>query len=359
MASQENDGQEKTHQASDQKLRKAREKGDISVSQELNTFMMYLGVFLAFSLFGAGMSRGVGELLAGMMMHPETVANRLVGGGSTHFMLSFFWELGRLILPVFILPALFVILSLIAQRAVIFAPDKIKPKLSNLSPLSNAKKKYGPSGLGQFVKSLAKLILISVSAGLFLKTELILLPANSERAAQFLPRLLSDKGLHLFVYILISAALIAAIDFPAKWYFHNKKMRMTHQEAKDEHKESDGDPHQKQKRRERALEIANTSMYRDVKDASVVIVNPEHYAVALKWDRNSPDAPQCVAKGVDAIAFRIRELAKLANIPIYENPPTARALYAQVKIGAIISPQHYAAVAAAIHYADQIAKRGF
>ncbi len=359
MSEHKQDGQEKTLKASEQKIRKAREKGDIAISTEVNTALFYVGACLTILVFGNEVARGVLTLLAGMFERPEMVVVSFLESKQNPLAGYILGKLGIIFFWFFALPALFIILSLIAQRAVVFSPSKIKPKLSNLSLIANAKKKYGPGGLGEFLKSFAKLALIAGIAGLYLKAEFEVLPVYSGLSATMLTGLLAQKALALLFYVLIGAALIASIDLPAKILAHRKKMRMTHQEAKDERKESEGDPHQKQRRRQKAEEIAKTTMLQDVTNANVVIVNPEHYAVALKWDRAPGEAPVCVAKGVDELAFRIRERAKLAGVAIHENPPTARALFAQTEIGEIIAPQHYAAVAAAIHYADQIAKRGF
>ncbi len=359
MAEQREDGQEKTLEASEQKLRKAREKGDIPISTELNTAMFYIGACLSIILFGGGAAKGVLTILAAMFERPEFVATSFLASKQSPIPGFIFGQLGIELFAFFALPAVFIILSLIAQRAVVFSPSKIKPKLSKLSIIANAKKKYGPGGLGEFLKSFAKLVLITVIAGLYLRAEFKVLPVYSGLSASMLMGLLAEKALQLLFYVLLGAAVIAAIDLPAKLLAHRKKMRMSYQEAKDERKESEGDPYQKQRRRQKAEEIAKTTMLQDVTGASVVIVNPTHYAIALKWDREAGEAPTCVAKGVDNMAFRIRERAKLADVAIYENPPTARALFAQTEIGQIIAPQHYAAVAAAIHYADMVAKKEF
>ncbi len=359
MAEQQGDGQEKTLEASEQKLKKARKKGDIPISTEVNTALFYIGACLAILLFGGGVANGVLTLLAAMLERPGMVVTSFLEGKQSPLAGYIFAQLGKVLFAFFALPALFIGVSLVAQRAVVFSPSKIKPKLSNLSPLGNAKKKYGPGGLGEFLKSFAKLTLITVIAGLYLKAQFEILPVYSGLSAFVLTGLLAEKALELLLYVLIGAALIASIDLPAKILAHRKKMRMTYQEAKDERKDSEGDPYQKQRRRQKAEEIAKTTMLQDVTNANVVIVNPEHYAVALKWDRAAGNAPTCVAKGVDNLAFRIRERATMAGVAIYENPPTARALFAQTKIGETIAPEHYAAVAAAIHYADQIANRGF
>ena len=151
--------------------------------------------------------------------------------------------------------------------------------------------------------------------------------------------------------MLVSAA-IGAVDFMWQKAEHIRKNRMSRKELVDEAKQQEGDPHMKGQRRQRAQEIAMNQMLGDVPGADVVIVNPTHYAVALKWSRLPGAAPECVAKGVDQIAFRIREIAEEAAVPIHSDPPTARALFAMVEIGQEVHPEHYQAVAAAIKFAE-------
>lgn len=357
MAEGSDDGQEKTLDASEEKLRKAREKGDVVQSMEINTAMVYLGVMFAVMMMGGMICNNLIKVLAPMLTHPEDIGNGLLFG-STNGLTG--WILGSTvlaILPFFGLPAIFVILSLIGQQAVVFSLDKVKPKLSNLSIIANAKKKYGLGGMGEFIKSIAKLLVITVIAGIFLYKEYEIMPAYAGMSAVLLPGLMAEKGIELMFYVLLGAVFIAVIDYPAKWIRHRLKMKMSVQEAKDEHKQSEGDPHHKAKRRQKAHEIVQSTMLQDVATANVVIVNPTHYAVALVWDRASGEAPKCVAKGVDHVAFRIRERATLAGVVIHSDPPCARALHATTEIGDIIPREQYAAVAAAIHYADQVSHK--
>jgi flagellar biosynthetic protein FlhB len=136
-----------------------------------------------------------------------------------------------------------------------------------------------------------------------------------------------------------------------------RKHRMSHKEMRDEHKQMEGDPHMKQERRQRAIDIAMNKMLADVPDADVVVVNPTHYAVALKWDRKRGTAPKCVAKGVDEVAAKIREIAAENGVALHSDPPTARAIHASVEVGDEIRPEHYRAVAAAIRFAEALRKK--
>jgi flagellar biosynthetic protein FlhB len=157
--------------------------------------------------------------------------------------------------------------------------------------------------------------------------------------------------------VLAVAAALAAFDLVFQHMHHRKKLRMSHQELKDEGKQSEGDPHMRAQRRERARQIATNRMLNDVPGADVVVVNPTHFAVALKWSRAEGSAPVCVAKGVDAVAMAIRERAETAGVPVHLDPPAARALHGVVEIGREIPVEQYQAVAAAIIFADQMRQK--
>ena len=160
----------------------------------------------------------------------------------------------------------------------------------------------------------------------------------------------------LFVVLAVSMS-IGGIDALWQHHEHLRKNRMSRKEVMDEAKDSEGDPHMKQQRRQRAYDIATSQMMADVPTADVVIVNPIHYAVALKWSRKQGEVPVCVAKGVDEVARTIREIAMEAGVPIQSDPPTARALFATTEIGQEIDESHYHGVAAAIRFAEDMRKR--
>jgi flagellar biosynthetic protein FlhB len=157
--------------------------------------------------------------------------------------------------------------------------------------------------------------------------------------------------------VLLIAVVIGGVDLLWQRAQFVHRNRMSHQDLIDEFKQSEGDPHMKAQRRQRGEEIAANRMLLDVPRSDVIVVNPQHYAVALRWDRAAGTAPVCVAKGVDVLAARIRERAAEAGIPIHRDPPTARALFATVDIGQEIRPEHYRAVAAAIRFAEAMRKK--
>ena len=348
-------GQEKSHDATPERIAKARREGDVAQSRDLNAAASYLGFYLALAIVGAGAAGQLTFSLSQILRHPEDVgrlAFDAAQGGE--FVISLTSQSVFSVLPFFLLPAIGTLCALFAQRAFAFAPSKIKFKMSRLSMVDNAKKKYGPDGLVEFSKNSAKLLFVFVLFGFFFAQRFSSLPMDTRLAAESLPAsLLAESVIFVGVIVLFSVA-IAAIDLPWSRHSHAKKLRMTYEELKKESKESEGDPEMKRSRRERAQSVAKNTMLRDVPDADVVIVNPTHYAVALQWQRDKGLAPVCIAKGVDEFAARIREVAALEGVPIKSDPPTARAIHASVEVGEEIKREHYAAVAAAIHFADVI-----
>ncbi|WP_425409263.1 flagellar type III secretion system protein FlhB [Hyphococcus sp.] len=354
---QSEDGQEKSHDPTPGRIQKARDDGDVAQSKEANAAASYLGFYLAVALASGGAAASLAFGLSQYLRDPAAFAAQAFSGDGQGFILSVSMEALKSALPFFALPMLGVLASLIAQQSIVFSFKKIKPKLNRLSLVANAKKKYGTDGLVEFAKSATKLIIICILFGVIFATRFTQLPADSLLPAQALPQSLLREGVIFAGLIVLFSVAIALIDLPWSRHQHTKKLKMSLEEMKKESKEQEGDPTMKQSRRERGQAIARNRMMKDVPDADVVIVNPTHYAVALKWDRKGGGAPLCVAKGTDEIAAKIREVATMAGVPIRSDPPTARALHASVDIGEEISREHYAAVAAAIHFADTMRQK--
>lgn len=346
-------GQEKVFDASESKIRKSREKGDTPQSTEANTFMLYVSLVVVILIFGASATKKLFSSLSIMLSRPGDIGRMALQDQDGTPFKDILSSIVFAVSPFFLIPILFILASLIVQQAIVVAPDKIKPKLSRISLISNAKQKYGPNGMVEFFKRLTKMLFIAVIAGIFFYQTFFNLAGLSVMPKHFLLTEMKDEALLLTLYMIIATGLITLIDLPYAQYSHLKKLRMTLQEVRDEAKENEGDPHMKRKRRAQAEAISKSSMLRDVASANVIIVNPTHYAVALKWDRSAGEVPICVAKGVDDMAMRIRERADMHDVPIYSDPPCARSLYSLVEIGEGIRYEHYAAVAAAIHFADK------
>lgn len=348
---------EKPHEPTQKKLDDARKKGEIPRSADLSVAAGYGGLLLSLLAFGADSVQALGNALMILIDSADGIAPLIFTGDPRAPLGGLGLSVIGAVLPFFLLPAAAVVLSIVVQRGFVFAPDKLQPKLSRVSPLSNAKNKYGRNGLFEFLKSFAKLVIYSACLGVFLKARM---PQISQTmmgdptlSVQVLARIAIE---FIFVASLIALA-IGGIDLLWQRAEHLRKNRMSDKEIRDEHKEAEGDPHMKQARRHKAQEIALNQMMADVPTADVVIVNPTHFSVALKWSRQPGAAPVCVAKGVDEIALRIRESAQTAGVPIHSDPPTARALHATTEIGQEIPHEHYRSVAAAIRFAEAMRKR--
>ncbi|ARO15414.1 flagellar biosynthetic protein FlhB [Ketogulonicigenium robustum] len=356
MAEQDSSA-EKSHEPTQKKLDDARQKGDFPRSADLTVAAAYGGFYLALAAVGGTVAlRGVDQL-GGLLFHAEGLATQAFRSHPSAVVGPLLTTAMLVVLPLLLVPAAFALVSLFAQQALVFAPSKLAAKLSRISPLSVAKQKFGLAGIVEFLKSVVKLVLFSAALTWFLSTrmeEIAATPAMPVRS------LLMFLGHQLLAMVLIAVAislLIGVVDAVWQRLRHLRDNRMTRQEVMDEMKDSEGDPQLRQQRRQRGVAIAMNQVATEVPKASVVIVNPTHYAVALQWSTDSLRAPVCLAKGVDAVALRMREIAAEHGIPIQADPPTARALYAETEVGQEIGRQHYRAVAAAIRFADEMRKK--
>ena len=347
----EDDDSERPHEASARKLDEARRKGDVPRAADLTAAAAASG-FLALALLPGGwVAPRLGAFGQGLLERADRLGPDLLGGG-TALGGAILGQVGLALAPMMLVPAGLALALLIALRLLVFAPSRLEPKLSRISPLSNARNKFGLSGLVEFGKSAAKLAIYSIVLWSYLSARLPRLigtigQSPGQASAEFL-RLMAE----FMALVVLVMVLVGGLDQLWQILDHRRRQRMSTQELREDHKESEGDPHIKQQRRQRAQTIAMQQMVAAVPKAAVVIVNPTHYAVALRWSPQQAGAPVCVAKGVDEVAARIREAALASGVPIHSDPPTARALFASTRLGDEIAPTHYQAVAAAIRFAD-------
>lgn len=355
MAEEQNDSGEKEFEASQQKRDQARKDGNIPQSKETGNLAGVLGVIIAALAFQSLIGTMLFSKFSSLLVNAEDYAHDTfyASGAQTAR-----WLQGVLVTlsPLFGILAVMAILMLVITQSVAVSAKKIKPELKKISPIENLKKKYGGSGLIDFAKDTAKMLFAGVIASVFLFQFAREYYASSAIQTGQIFNFTFGQVLRLIGAFAIFQFCLAAIDFPIQRLLHSNRLKMTREELKKEMKQSEGDQHVKQSRRQKGAEIASGKMVQNVKESTVIMVNPEHYAVALKWDPNSQQAPVCMAKGVDHIAARIRELAKENNIPIYRDPPSTRSIYRLVEVDQEIHPEHFAAVAAAIQYVDRVRK---
>lgn len=356
MSGEEEDS-DKQYEPSQKKLDDARQKGEIARSADLTTAASYAGLLLVMLTFGPAALMGLCTALAVLLGQSQDIATLIFEGSGTSLHGGILAEIIQSIIPWFLFPAVLAITSVTLQRGFLFTGSKVALKLNRISPISGVKNKFGRQGLFEFAKSTTKLVIYSVILGFFLIGQIERIIGSAQLTPGQVMVELGRMLVALMSIVLLVSVILGGVDYLWQNAEHIRKNRMSRKEMMDEFKQSEGDPFMKQKRQQRGHEIATNKMLVDVPTADVVIVNPTHFAVALKWDRKALMAPVCVAKGVDETAARIRALAAEHAVPIHSDVPTARALYAEVEIGQEISQEHYRAVAAAIRFAESIRTR--
>ena len=348
---------DKPFEPTPQKLVRAREKGDVARSAELGTAASYLGLCIACLAAGPWTVQTLGVTMMVPLQQAHELAPVMFDGSGSALAGNLIWAIAAGSSALFLVPAICVILSVLAQNAFVFAPQKLMPKRSRISPIENAKNKYGRNGLFEFSKSAVKLIIYCVILGVFIVARLDEIMGTLHATSGLAVRYMAELCIDFLFIILVVAAVIGGIDWIWQQAEFKRKNRMSRKEIMDETKDAEGDPQLKNERRMRARSLAGSRMMIEVPLADVVVVNPTHYAVALKWTRAPGSAPKCVAKGVDEIAATIRQTAESAGVPIHHDPPTARALHAAVEIGSEIPEDQYRAVAVAIRFAENMRRR--
>lgn len=347
------DQSQKTEEPTQKRLDDARKKGDMARSQDVPIWFMLLGLAILIAAAGP-LSRMVARPLVSLMDHPH--AFDLQNGGVMDLTRSILVSLMPVAGIVFGVIMLFALSGHLIQNMPIWTTEKMKPKLDKLSPISGLKRMFGPQGWMNLFKSILKLLAIVVALVYAVWPRVSLIERAGGIEIALLAGAMQSIAGRLLIAALVVVGLIAAIDYIFQKQQFDQKMKMTRQEVKDEHKQSEGDPLVKAKIRQLRVERSRQRMMAAVPQASVIITNPTHYSIALKYDDTTP-APVCIAKGVDELALRIREVAEEHNIPLIENPPLARALYAKIDIDEVIPREHYEAVAKIISFVMQTRKR--
>ncbi|PJI86115.1 flagellar biosynthetic protein FlhB [Yoonia maricola] len=356
MSGQEEDS-DKQYEPSQKKLDDARKKGEIARSADLTTAAAYGGLLIVMLTIGPVALIDLSTAMSVLLEQSNDLSSAVFAGGGIALHGGILGEILWGLAPWFALPAALAIVSVTLQRGFLFTASKVAPKLNRVSPISGVKNKFGRQGLFEFAKSSTKLTIYCVILGFFLVGQIERIIGSMQLPPRLIIVELGRMLVALMVIVLLVSLVLGAVDYLWQRAEHTRKNRMSRKEMMDELKQAEGDPFIKQQRRQRGHDIATNKMLADVPTADVVIVNPTHYAIALKWDRSAAMAPICVAKGVDEIAGRIREIAAENAVPLHSDPPTARALHAEVALGQEISQDHYRAVAAAIRFAEEIRKK--
>lgn len=346
------DGQEKTEEPTSKRKEESRRDGEVARSKELSTAVILLAAGMALLVFGSWMANQALDVFAYNfdLTRDDVVTHDAM---FKHFGSSVWYALGTL-LPFLIVLFFAGAISQIMVGGWNLTAKALKPKFSKLNPIAGIKRIFSKNSLMEFVKSVAKVLLVGVTSYIIiygLSAEFAGLGAMALEPA-------IAKGSYLviwsFLAISLSLIIVVLLDVPWQLHQHREKLKMTRQEVKDEHKNTEGKPEVKSRIRRLQMEMAQRRMMSDVPGADVVITNPTHYAVALKYDEDGNSAPLVLAKGKEQVAAKIREIADHYEIPVVQMPPLARAVYFSTEIGQEIPQQLYMAVAQVLAWVYQM-----
>lgn len=356
MAEENNSAQEKTEQPTPKRKQDSRKKGQVARSRELNTMLSLLSAALAIALLGGSMADDFAQLFAdsltidpSMVYAEEQIVVRLV---------EVIMSAILILTPFFLIAIVGSLLGPMIMGGWIFTLSNAAFKIEKISPLAGLKKIFSPTGLMELLKTLLKFVFLSGAAALLFMAmvdEILGLARHAPGAASTESSSMLAWGL---VILSLTMGVIASFDVPFTLWNHNKQLKMTRKEVQDEMKETDGRPEVKSRIKTLQREIAQGRMMQEIPSADVVITNPTHFAVAVRYDESTGSAPRVVAKGRDLIALKIRAVASEHNVASYEFPPLARALYASTEIGEEIPRNLYLAVAKVLAYIYQLKASG-
>lgn len=349
------DDSQKTEEPTNKRLQEARKKGQVAQSREVNNWLMIFASTMILVVFGNSIFHEMTMMLRTFLiqsyeLHADPEGLGVVARETLHRIG------GILFTPMLILLAA-AIAGPLLQVGPLLSTESLKMDIGKISPLRGFRRLFSMRAIAEFVKSLIKLLVVGYVIYMLMEPYF----AASEHFIRIEPAAALDELKYLIVRLLMGIlsvmALVAILDYTYQRFEHMKNLRMSKQELKDEYKQTEGDPHIKARLRELRAMKARQRMMQAVPKADVIITNPTHYSIALKYDSKEMDAPVLVAKGVDNVAMRIRELAKEHKIPLVENPPLARALYDSVEVDQMIPTEHYKAVADVISYVFKMKNR--
>ncbi|MCB2014761.1 MAG: flagellar biosynthesis protein FlhB [Sphingobium sp.] len=349
------DNDQKTLDPTPKKLEDARKKGDVPSAPEMRHAAMFGGMLIIVVVLGGYAARELASLAGSLWGHSgerpleaamaPKLARTAIGG--------LLFAIG----PLLLVTVAMAIAGLFLQGRPTVSASRLKLKWDRLSPMAGLKRLFGKQAWVEFAKTLAKFAFVAMVLGFIAWPGLTGLDHMIGADAGNIGLYATVMVQKMVMAVVAMVGVLALVDFVYQRRAWTAKMRMSHQEVKDEHKESEGDPQIKARVRAIQMQRARSRMMAAVPDASVIITNPTHYAVALKYDHGAMSAPVVVAKGVDLIAAKIREIADVHAVPIVESPPLARALYASVDVDQPIRIEHYKAVAEIISYVLRVTRK--
>ncbi|WP_374308447.1 flagellar biosynthesis protein FlhB [Dongia sp.] len=353
--SEDNDDSQKTEDPTSKRLDEARAEGRVPKSQEFNHLLMILAFTLAVILFGRYAGQQIVNMSLPFFEAPDQIPTDL------GHLINMAWRILGLVLLAGVAPIVLAFLAAFGagylQFGLLWSAENLMPSLDKISPMAGFKRIFSLRSVAELVKGILKITIVATIVGYFIVPSIGDLHKLIGMEMVQLVAAISDKVHILLIGVFCVMGVIAAADILYQRWEYMKSLRMSRQDLRDEYKQTEGDPLVKGRLRQLRMERARRRMMGEVPKADVVVTNPTHYAVALKYDQTAMSAPKVVAKGTDKVALRIREVAEEADVPVIENPPLARGLYAAVDIDQEIPPEYYKAVAELISYIFKLKKR--
>lgn len=347
---------EKTEQPTGKRISDARNKGKVAKSADLSAAFVMAGATVVIIVFGAALANGMGALMR-YILSPAVMAGDLDGGRLFSDSALVFGQVARMVAPIMLVMAVVGYVAQLTQVGVMFSSRILSPNLGRLNPIAGAKKFFSFRSLVKGGLDLLKLLLIGAVVWAVVASEWDAVLAIA--TLEVMPALTVAAWiiLKLAIWVIVVLFLLGLADFSYQKWQHTQDLKMTRHEVKDERTASEGDTETKGRRLKLARQMAMQRLSRDVPRADVVVTNPTHFSVALKYDSASMEAPRVIAKGADYLALKIRYIASAHGIPIVERPPLARAIYRDVPVGREIHQAHYEAVAEVLAYVYRLEGR--
>ena len=344
----ENDAASKTEDATPKKLEDARKKGDVAKTHDVPPLLALAAAFSVVAFAGAPLARQMAAGMLPFIAHPNEIP--LDGDGAVEVLRQGGLAAGPMLLAVLCAATVAGVFGNVIQHGFLWTTEKLKPDPQKVSPMAGFKRVFGLDGLVAFLKSLLKIFAVAAITWWVLRPKVGQMTEMSALDPAAILPVAFEIMRALFIAVICLMTVTAGVDWIWQRFRFMERMKMSKEELKQEYKTTEGDPLVKAKLRQMRIEKSRRRMMQNVPKAAVVIMNPTHYAVALSYEMGQAEPPKCVAKGLDALALKIREVAENANVPVIEDPPLARALYAAIDVDEVIPTGHYEAVAKIIGF---------
>lgn len=334
---------EKTEHASPKKKKDARKKGQVAKSKEVVNVATFAGIVICGIIFSDVLMIELKNFVS-KFLTPEYLLTNLDSIASKKMVNESLFIFASLFLPFALIIIILGIIGNVSQTGFLLVGEPLKPSLSKINPINGFKNIFSIKSLGVLVKDIIIILFLGMLSYSFIKGNILKIINIGNIYMPYLHDSISSLITELLIQILLGLVAIAAVDYGYQLFTYNKQLRMTKQEVKEEFKQQEGDPQVKSRIKQKQRQIVNSRMLKAVPEATVILVNPTHIAIALRYEEGKDSAPVVVAKGADYVAFKIRDIAKEHDIPIIENKSVARALYAQVDIDKEIPVDFYQVV---------------